>query len=190
MSDTRSKRKKQKRLNIGTGVCLLALFVVGFLFLFEAIQDWVTLNNWDSGNILEYQGNYLYAERKYLRNTNYIFALDNGDTVSTPCEYIVGDNTELKNNSELRFRYLSHKDVFGWGTHTAISIKSMDNGHVFLQEELTKETIKSETLAFFLIGFACTFIAMLPVFFQVVQIILLSPKNHKSHKKRKNKKAE
>ena len=172
--------KKKYKKNIGTYFCMTIVFVVGLLFLLDATQSNDTLKNWNNNGVVKYQGDYTFFEQKYYRNTVYEFVLGNGDTIIVPCEYILYSNVNFESFEFLSFKYSSNKNIIKNGTHTCISMSTIDEDIVFVQEEFMRKDIRSMSIICYVIGIICIVLVIIPQLFNLLIIILSRPRRKKS----------
>lgn len=176
---------KFKLLKIKPAIGAIVILVFGVLFVIQGVQDGITLRKWDSGEVLEYQGEFVFSEKKYARNTNYIFVLGNGDTIS--CDSFGEDIADIK---RLNFRYTRHVNILGDGAHTAVSIASIDNNYVFLQEEVSKRDICIGATAWSVLGFVSIFVSASPWLLSLLPFVFSVRRRLKKHHKKLNAKRD
>lgn len=145
--------------NTGTILCMTLLCIAGLLMIADAAIYINSLAKWESGGIIEYQGGYELSEKRYIRNTNYLFKLDNGDVLEVPCEDAVGADKVF--DKELSFKYLANKSVFKPQNHVCISITAAD-GSELLQSRYIKGEIIAYAAVFMILGIAAVLLSVLP----------------------------
>ena len=185
---------KQKQNNnsfdIEECIGLLLIIVISMLFIVMAVQDWMTLKNWDDGGILEYQGSYTFYENNIPRhNTLYIFELGNDATVFVSSREIVHNDVDFESFEELTFRYTAHKDIFRLGKHKSVSITTTDNSLLLQQEEASKRELRGFAILWSVFAVVCSSLIIIPLSFDIyISILHYSWKRQKIRKKRKSKK--
>ena len=124
--------------------------VVAFYFFTSAIQNLIVLNEWDDSTLKTFQGSYQVSIKKYNRNTNYRFILDNGDTLEVPPELLSDDNS-ISEYKELQFVY--HKYIHPFRSdYDAFSIKTTDGSITFLDKAITYTELKGSIGVFLFLG--------------------------------------
>ena len=153
-------RAHYKKGNIRDLLVTAVMLIIGVLFVAESITIHITLKNRNDEHIIEYQGEYEFYKRRYLRNTQYVFVLDNGDKISVHGELIENKNFTLESHPTLQFQYSSYISAFAYGAHNAISIISTDGATVFLRSESAKNELKSAKTLNLCIGCTCLALAL------------------------------
>ena len=136
-------------------------FLIGVLITVQAIQKIVLVSQGDEG-VIEYQGEYEFVEKRYLRNTNYRFVLENGDIINVYPEDLPDHvkGSDFKEHSELTFKYSKYKNTIIWGTHTCISISTVDSEIELLESATMNQDIKFEIVMFSVWGLSMVFISI------------------------------
>lgn len=172
-------------MNFRGSLTVAVIFVICLICTIRGFQSLVMIIRWNAGALLEYKGTYTVETKKYLRNTNYLFTLENGDIVSVPCENM---KQELMQSDEIIiFRYSSHRDIFKKGNvHIGISIATSNGHSVYLQEDHSKKEVQLDAFMFLSLG-------LILLFFTIITSPLLLNalinrkygRNNKSSKQRK-----
>jgi len=185
MRNNLSKRKRKRRKgDIKDLIAWLPILVISTLLIVIAVQDWMTLKDWNDGEILEYHGSYTFYENNLPRhNTLYIFELGNGDTVSVSDEYIIHNDLDFDSFKELTFRYTAHKDILRLGKHTGVSITTTDKSLVLQQEEASKQEMRGLAILWSVFAIIFSMFIIIPLSFDIYISIL-----HYSWKRQKIKK--
>ena len=156
-------KKKRLRNNVQIkGVISASIFfLIGVLITVQAIQKIVLVSQGDEG-VIEYQGEYEFVEKRYLRNTNYRFVLVNGDIINIYPEDLPDHvkGSDFKEHSELTFKYSKYKNTIIWGTHTCISISTVDSEIELLESATMNQDIKFEIVMFSVWGLSMVFISI------------------------------
>lgn len=151
--------KKQRFSKLTTSFCFLSIVIIGTTFIIMALQNWIVLSTWESGGVKEYYGLYTLTIKEYVRNTNYIFSLPNGDNIEIPCE-AVSNGEKLENiqsngiHHELVFRYMKYRKPLR-NTYSVVSINSGENGTVYVDERVVKSNMVGELVAYVVLAFIC-----------------------------------
>lgn len=177
------KYAKKKTLKLFRFWPLIVSLIVGILCGIYAIQAILTFVSWDEGGVASYQGEYILIEKNYLRNTNYLFVLGNGDTVEIPCEQM--DDDFLLGNPALMFKYVNYKDIFVVGNHRPISVSSVDGKSVFYDVAVGRRELYIQVILFAPISVGLILFSGIPIYLNVLQYFL-SLKKRMCRKKRTN----
>ncbi len=93
------QRKKERKNRVTAVLCILLLTFVLFLSGAEFIRHWIVLATWDTGGVLEYQGEYtLKVQERMSRGSSrytYTFTMDNGYEVSVGSRYLQDEDRLL-----------------------------------------------------------------------------------------------
>ncbi|MBO5836865.1 MAG: hypothetical protein J6Q92_03130 [Oscillospiraceae bacterium] len=157
------KKYKKQPLPTSSFLFIIGLLVAGCVFIFESLQCFGIIYNWDNNGTSEYYGQYMLSKEHFLRNTNYKFVLENGDILTVPCEYAI--NTDFENYPKLAFRYASQKSIFTLGKYRVVSIQSKDGGCLFVEENTTTQEMRLGAVGFMIIGVLCVLVSCLPFIF-------------------------
>lgn len=139
-----------------------------FLCIQKAVNHWLTLRDWENGNVVSYQDNYTLQIINLGRNTTYNFVLQNGDSIRVPSEYI--DNREelklLQNSGclpKMLFHYSRHKSCIDFGLCIPISITSIPDETTYVDETTMITAMHDEIFLYIILGVppACIAIAVL-----------------------------
>ena len=171
--------KREQRFLVELWFCTIILFLVGFLFSVSAINHAFTLSHWNTNGILDYTGGYTLSEHDYLRNTCYIFTLNNGDVISVPSEHLHIGN--FSDHQALSFRYSKCKSVFRMGTHDVISIETPGENNQIQYVNVTQTGYQSALTLYTILGIVC-----LLLFVAFLSFILYSSKTSKRKRKTNN----
>ncbi|MBQ7861905.1 MAG: hypothetical protein IJ349_06865 [Clostridia bacterium] len=123
-----SKTKNKLETLLFAFVCLF----FSIICFFRATESLLLLTDSDSV-IVEYQGSFQVREIAFLRNTIYLFTLNNNDKVSVPAEIISKENF-LNFNQKSMFKYSKYADFRGW--HNCLSIVSLDGIELLKEKEV------------------------------------------------------
>ncbi len=156
------KKSAKQKLNIKQYFPMIIMLIVGLLFFIEGVQDCILLINPNNRGVLEYHGAFKICERNIFRNTSYEFELDNGDTIYIPSEYLLHNEIDLAEFEELKFKYSSHKDIFGRFLHIGISITSVDEKVVFVDENYVEEDSIFGIVTYLIIGILTVIVSIIP----------------------------
>ncbi len=156
------KKSAKQKLKIKQCFPILIMLMVGLLFLIEGIQDCILLINPNNKGIFEYHGTFKICEKNIFRNTSYEFVLDNGDTIYIPSEYLLQNEINIAEFEELKFKYSSHKDIFGRFLHLGVSITSVDENVVFVEDNYVKEDSIFGIITYLIIGFLTVIVSIIP----------------------------
>lgn len=175
---------KIQKGKIGTWISLILFFLIGLIFIVEAILLTVCIKDLRDGEEKTYQGSYEITRKDFLRDTRYVFTLDNGDTFAVDAEHLANKDVLIETNSELRFLYSSHKSLFS-GCYTGISVVSLDESIIFVQESAVKEDMKGGVLVYFIIGIPTVLFAVLLILCQLPLFSCLSLMRRRFRTRRK-----
>ncbi len=150
---------------------VIVLLILGLFFLIKGIQDLVVIKNWDTTGISEYTGSYVLSVKESLRNTNYVFQLDNGCAVYFPSEYL-NSNKDLGTFDELTFRYTSCKEFFRGGLYRGVSIISSNGEYITISDKKIKKEFILGEIVYLLLGGGALALSLLPFLIQNIGIII------------------
>lgn len=162
-----AQRRNERRKIITTNLSFALTFIIGLVFAVLVFQNTSLLINWENGGVLEYQGQYtIEKDPLSLRSINYKITLSNGDVLKIHSNHI--QNRLLVSNDEkipahleeLSFRYSSYKKPIH-GTHTVISITSMNGSSEFVNEAYMKSVITAEIIVYSVLAL----LSFAPLFF-------------------------
>lgn len=139
---------------------VIVILLVGIAFMFEAVLYQFNLYKLKNGETTEYQGVYNVCKKEYIRNTNYIIKLDNGDSIEVPCEQI-NENQTFEDIGKASFRYLKYKRFFIQERCIGVSIDSMDKTVVFMQEQTAKTELVMGIIIGYILGIPCIIVSVL-----------------------------
>ena len=168
---SRSGKKMKCKNKISEYLGVIVLLTLGLFFLIKGIQDLVIINNWDTTGISEYTGSYVLSIKESLRNTNYVFQLDNGCEVYFPSEYL-NSNNDLRAFDELTFRYTSCKEFFRGGLYRGVSIIPSDREYITISEEKIKKEFIIGGIVYLLLGGGVSVLSLSPFLIQNVGTVI------------------
>lgn len=154
MSQKTYQKRKMIRDRITNGLIFGGLFFVGLLFLISSIRSILVWKNLNDNELLYYRGNCVVTQKHFLRNTTYVFALENGDVVSVPSEHLRSHDM-LQNKSNLSLVYVGPRAINGYGiigSYTGVSISTLDDGLSFLDSQSVGQDIKSGVFVYLIIS--------------------------------------
>lgn len=161
MAKKGSYQRKQERKNRITAVLgILFLTFVLFISGAEFIRHWIVIATWDTGGILEYQGEYTLKVQERMSGHSsryhYTFIMDNGDKLTVGSRYLQNADRLLLaqdtgDKEELIVRYTRFPELLqGKNDKRAVSIVSAANGTVYYAQD--KADFRGEMVLFAVVG--------------------------------------
>ena len=165
-------------------ITLILFFLIGLIFIVEAILLTVCIKDLRDGEEKTYQGSYEITRKDFLRDTRYVFTLSNGDTIEVDGEQLFNEDMFIETNSDLKFLYSSHKSLFS-GCYTGISVVSLDENTIFVQESAVREDMESGALVYFIVGIPTVLFAVFLILCQFPLFSCLSLMRRRFRTRRK-----
>ncbi len=138
------------------GLIFVLLLGFAFFFIIEGWQSSQCVKAIEQHDLNHYQGHYELIEKKTVRNTVHVLKLENGDIITVPYtdnnEFFYGDNSKLKEFSELEVYYSKQKFLSWSWTSACISIESSDGETLILNSEITQKELEGRAIFGFCMG--------------------------------------
>ena len=133
--------KKKASIKISNVALIAVLILIFTYFLLYGIRNMTICSNIESGELKEYRGSVEKATENRTRNTVYFLALDNGDIVRVNPD-LLENGADLEQYEQLSIKYSEHK--YGLKrAYNAVEISAGDNDTILLNDQVTREEVKS-----------------------------------------------